>query len=252
VRGDFESAVSVFLTKTSSQEHPESRKARERLQETQNFAEALSSFPKGLRYERWMLHHLSKHRNDHSGAFRKLPLRLVRLFVQAYQSFLFNRVLSKRIQQGIPLDEARIGDYVVSSDIYGLPTKKPETVTAESIQRINEALKNGKMHNALPLIGYRQPLSDGIQGEIEREVLEDENASPKDFYVPLMPEIGSSGSLRTSLTPLLDLSVEEITKDPANPDKLKLRLSFGLRRGSYATTFLRELMKPKNVIKAGF
>jgi tRNA(Glu) U13 pseudouridine synthase TruD len=41
-------------------------------------------------------------------------------------------------------------------------------------------------------------------------------------------------------------------KDVANSQKKLVNLEFTLRKGSYATIILRELMKPTNPIKAGF
>ncbi|MFQ6081601.1 MAG: tRNA pseudouridine(13) synthase TruD, partial [Candidatus Bathyarchaeia archaeon] len=252
VRGEPEKAALTFLAQPSPHEHPESREARQRLLDTQDFQEAARSFPWHLRYERWMLSHLAKRPRDFVGAFRRLPRKLRKLFVQAYQSFLFNRFLSQRIQRGIPLNEAQIGDYALSLDDYGLPTTRFTRVTARSIQSVEKALTEGRMRIALPLIGFKQPSSDGIQGEIERETLESEGVSPRDFRVSSMPEISAPGGLRTTLASMIHLSIEGASSDSANPSKRKVGLSFTLHRGSYATILLREFMKPRDLIKAGF
>jgi tRNA(Glu) U13 pseudouridine synthase TruD len=67
-----------------------------------------------------------------------------------------------------------------------------------------------------------------------------------------MPEITARGELRTAITPLNNFSLNEISEDSANPSKHKVKVSFTLYRGSYATILLRELVKPRNPIKAGF
>ena len=251
-QSDLEKAALTFLAQPSVHEHPESREAREQLQDTQNFEEALRCFPRYLRYERLMLGHLAKQPKDFVGAFRKLPLKLRKLFVQAYQSFLFNKFLSERIRRGIPLDEAQIGDYVVNVDDHGLPTKGFMQVTAPSLQTVEEALKEGRMRIAIPLIGFKQPPSQGVQGEIEREILEIEKVNPQNFYVSFMPEVSAPGKLRTILVPTINLSAEKVSRDSTNPSKRKVRLDFTLHRGSYATVLLREFMKPLDLIKAGF
>jgi tRNA pseudouridine13 synthase len=199
-----------------------------------------------------MLDHLAKQPRDFVGAFRKLPLKLRKLFVQAYQSFLFNKFLSERIRRGIPLDEAQIGDYMVNLDNQGLPTNGVTQVTASSLQTVKEALNEGKMRVAIPLVGFKQPPSQGVQGEIEKEILETENVNPQNFRISFMPEASAPGELRTVLVSTIDLSVEEASSDSANPSKRKTRLGFTLHRGSYATVVLREFMKPRDVIKAGF
>jgi len=252
VRGDLEKAALTFLAKPSPYEHPESREARQKLQDTQDFAEALRCFPNHLRYERFMLVRLAKQPDDFIGAFRKLPSKLRRLFVQAYQSFLFNKFLSQRLKHGIDFNEVHVGDYVMHLDGHGLPTNEFEQATFQSLSNVKKALKENKMQVAVPLVGFKQHPSKGVQGEIEKEIIKDEDVIPRNFYIPSLPEISAPGRLRTVLVPITDLSVEEASRDSANPPKRKLGLSFRLHRGSYATVLLREFMKPRNLIKAGF
>jgi tRNA pseudouridine13 synthase len=251
-RSELKKAAFAFLAQPSAHEHPESKEAREQLQNDQDFEEALHYFPRHLRYERFMLSHLAKQPRDFVGAFRELPLKLRKLFVQAYQSFLFNKFLSERIKRGSPLNEPQIGDYVVKLDDHGLPTTEFTQVTNESLQPVKETLNEGKMRVAIPLVGFKQPPSQGVQGEIEKEILENENVNPQDFQISFMPEVSAPGMLRTILAPATDLSVEKASRDSANPFKSKIRLGFTLHRGSYATVLLREFMKPRDLIKAGF
>lgn len=246
VQGDFEKAAFIFLAQSSPYEHPESREAREELQRTRNFQKAFRRFPSVLKYECSMLHHLVKRPRDYLGAFRRLPTQLCKLFIHAYQSYLFNMFLSRRILQNIPLDEAQPGDYVVRLDEHGLPIRRCGEKTEKTIRDIR------KMRLALPLLGFKQEPSGGKQGEIEREVLKTENVSPEDFCVPNAPKLSVSGGLRTALTSIENLSVEKASRDSGNPFRRKLKLSFSLRRGSYATVVLREFMKPRNIVKAGF
>jgi len=156
------------------------------------------------------------------------------------------------MKREVGFNEAQVGDYVVHLDRHGLPTMEFEQATAQSLLTVKKALKKGKMQVAIPLIGFKQYPSEGVQGEIERGILEDENVVPRDFYIPSMPETSAPGMLRTVLVPITDLSVEEASRDSASPLKRKIRLSFTLHRGSYATVLLREFMKPRNLIKAGF
>ena len=251
VRGSLKEAALTYLAQPSPYEHPESREARQQLRDTQDFKEALRSFPTYLRYERLMLTHLTRQPTDFVGAFRKLPLKLRRLLVQAYQSFLFNKFLSQRMKRGVGLNEPQVGEYVVHVDSHGLPTKSAK-VTSQSLSSVKKALREGRTRVAIPLVGYKQQPSDGVQGEIEREILEAENVAPRDFYVSSMLEASAPGGLRTILASIIDFSVEEASRDSASPRKRKMGLGFTLHRGSYATVLLREFMKPRNLIKAGF
>jgi len=253
IRGDFRRAAMLFLAKSYPFEHPESRTAREELYRTQDFRKAMKAFPKHLYYERLMLKHLAKKPHDFKGAFKTLPIKLRILFPQAYQAYLFNKFLSRRIASGLPLNAVEAGDYIVKIEVTGLPSERfREIASREKLSEINSAIASGKMCLALPLAGFRQRLSEGFQGEIEKQILEEEGITLENFKVKGMPELSLKGGLRTALTALKDFKVEEISKDPFNPRKNMVKISFTLYRGSYATIFLRELMKPRNPIKAGF
>jgi tRNA pseudouridine13 synthase len=224
--GEWEEAALTFLAKPSVYEHPESKQMRQQLWDTRNFKDALRYFPPRLTYERDMLSHLATRSGDFVGAFHHLPKKLCQLFIQAYQSYLFNRFLSERIRRGLLQEN---------------PMKYTHKLTVDNREYL-----------ALPLIGCQQTVSPGKQGEIEKRILEAEGIRLDDFKIPLMPEISSKGRLRTALTPLRDFKMDESFKDEANPGKRKKSLSFALMKGSYATVLLREFMKPENPIEAGF
>lgn len=251
-RNDLEKAALLFLAKPSPYEHPQSNQARQRLLETEDFEEALNRFPRWLLYERLMLSHLAKHPKEYVGAFRRLPKRLCSLFLQAYQSYLFNRFLSQRLMRKILANEPQVGDYVVKTDSHGLPTSSYVKATSEKIEDLRKTVKKGEMYVAIPLIGFKQAPSEGVQGEIEQSILDGEKITQTDFYVSSMPEMSAAGELRAVVTPIMNLNVEKPFKDELNSGKKKLRISFTLHRGCYATVILREFMKPRNLIKAGF
>ncbi|MGC9346280.1 MAG: tRNA pseudouridine(13) synthase TruD, partial [Candidatus Bathyarchaeales archaeon] len=254
VQGNFKKAVMLFLAKPSPHEHPESRQARQQLQATQDFKQALENFPKQLHYERLMLRHLTKKPDDFIGAFRRLPTKLKELFPQAYQAYLFNRFLSRRIKEGLSLNRAEVGDYVVNVESSGLlpMIRMHRMASTATVTELNKAIQVRKMRLAIPLIGFKQQPSKGVQGEIEKQILQEEGISPENFKIEVMPEISARGELRTVITPLNNFLLEETSGDSANLSKRKVKVSFMLHRGSYATIVLREIMKPRNLIRAGF
>jgi tRNA pseudouridine13 synthase len=253
IKGHFQKAAMLFLAKPSRYEHPESRQAREQLKATRDFKQALKNFPKQLRYERLMLKHLAEKSDDFVGAFRRLPIKLRELFPQAYQSYLFNKFLSRRIENGVPLNRAEDGDYVVNVKHSGLPMlTMHRIVNAQKLEEVNKAVKTGRMYLAVPLVGFKQRLSQGVQGENEKQILEEEGISPENFKINAMPEISAKGELRTVLTLLNNFSLDNISEDSANPSKRTAELRFTLYRGSYATIILRELMKTHNPIRVGY
>jgi tRNA pseudouridine13 synthase len=253
VKGDFENAALLFLAQPSTYEHPLSRQARRELQSTQDFKEALQNFPKQLRYERLMLNHLVEKPEDFVGAFKRLPIKLQALFVQAYQSYLFNRFLSERIRNGLALNKAEVGDYVVNVERSGLPmihTGKTADVTA--LAETNEAVRTGRMRVALPLVGIRQRLSQGVLGQIEQQVLEEEDIKTENFKITAIPEISGRGELRAIVSSIKNFRVHNISRTADILKAHQATLEFMLLRGSYATVLLREIMKSRNPINAGF
>ena len=252
VKKNLEKAALTFLAEPSPFEHEDAREARRRLMEERDFSKALEFFPKRLKYERLMLKHLAKRPSDFAGAFRKLPAQLRRLFVQAYQSYLFNRFLSRRMRLGISLNEPQIGDFVVRMDKFGLPTPKHETASSSNIDAVKEEVRKGRACVALPLVGYVQELSRGKQGESEEEILEEEHVRREDFRIPFLKEISLKGRLRVCLASLKDFTFDQPREDSVNFSKLIVRLRFMLLRGCYATVVLREFMKPRDIVAAGF
>jgi len=105
---------------------------------------------------------------------------------------------------------------------------------------------------ALPLIGFKQPSSSGVQGEIETRILEEENLKPEHFRISPMPKISTPGGLRAALMSIKEFTWAEPSEDSVNPFKRQVEFSFMLGKGSYATVVLRELMKPRNLVAAGF
>lgn len=250
IEGNFEEAVLLFLAKPSPDEHPESRQVRTELQQTHDFKTALEHYPKQLRYERLMLKYLNENPNEFAKAFNVLPLKLQVLFVQAYQSYLFNRFLSERIKSGLPINKAEVGDFIVGVERTGLPmVNMSQIVTAQNQTKANEAIATGKMRLALPIVGFKQKLSSGIMGELEQRVLQQEGVNMNGFYVTINSKLGGKGSLRTALTPVQNFRSLGISE---SVNGLTISLEFMLLRGCYATVLLREIIKPQNLIAAGF
>ena len=201
VNEQYQLAVEIYLYESFRTEREDDRLARERLAKEKDYAEALNYFPKYLKYERSLLGHLAKAQNDYVGALNALPRNLLLMFVHAYQSYLFNKVLEKR--QKIGLDIMK-GDIVEN----GVPTG--------------------------PLFGYEVMLATGKPGEIEREVLSDEWLDIEDFRINGMPFLSTKGSRRPLYTAVKDFQLLEKAKD-------HVKIRFSLPKGTYATTVLSYL-----------
>lgn len=248
--GDLEKAAMIYIAKPSEGEPEEVRNMREYVYETKDFNWGLKHYPKYLKYERAMMHELLKQR-DFETAFRVLPLSLRQMFIHAYQAIIFNRILSRRIKAGVPLNQALLGDIVCFADENGLPNPKDlRLVSPENLDNTNILIAKGRAYITAPVIGYETPLSEGKPGEIERAVLSEAGITGQEFKVKTMPELSSKG-LRRSMILRVDPSFQ-ISMDELNPNRRKLVLYFSLPKGSYATSLLREYMKSRDAVEAGF
>ncbi|MDI6916559.1 MAG: tRNA pseudouridine(13) synthase TruD [Thermoplasmatales archaeon] len=241
IHGDFESAVFTYTANPVKGEHKESFDARKFLGETHDFVEALKIYPKQLTFERAMMHYLVKHPEDYVNALRQLPKNLLMMFVHAYQSYIFNKILSERIRRKLPLNEALIGDIILPVDKNNLPDQKNLIMVEKGNQeKINKRIKENKAFVSGAVFGAETKFADSKQGRIERKIVKEEKVKKEDFIIPEMPELSSKGVRRSLLAPLkkIDYDVENNT----------ITLNFELTKGSYATCLLREFMKSAEIM----
>lgn len=236
VRGEFREAVETYVANPIAGEDPESFEVRAALAETGDVKEALHTYPKNYTFEKALLSHLAAHENDYVGALRVLPFNLLIMFVHAYQSFLYNRILSERMRRGLPIHEPVEGDLILPADRRGLPDRERTIeVSADNRERVAERCRAGKAWVSGVLFGSESRFADGAMGEIERGAVAAEGLRPEDFIIPDIPRLSSRGTRREILAPIhsLEARVAEGT----------LRVSVELTRGAYATCLLREYMK---------
>lgn len=238
-RRDWEDAVMTYVGNPSDREPEATQKARAFVDETRDWQEALDRFPGVLRYERAMLHRLAESDDepaDFRAALETTPENLQRLFVNAAQSYVFNRILSARLDRGLPFGRPVAGDVVcfADSDAPGdlaLPDQqRTQQVTDARVDAVTRHCERERAFVTAPLVGTDTTFADGEPGELERQVCTAVGIEPADFDLPGAFE--STGTQRAILV-RTDLDIQ---RDP-------LRFSFRLPRGSYATVLLREYLK---------
>ncbi len=151
----------------------------------------------------------------------------------------------------MPISRPVKGDFVALLDPHGFPTKSLVKVTDSNKDKVFELIRDGKATLVLNVFGYNTILADGEPGEVEREVLKEEELSLEDFKIKSMPELSSRGTIRPASTQILNFKFE-IKEDELHPGYRQVVVEFILRRGNYATVLLREIMKPRNVVEAGY
>ena len=221
IQRNFQKAVDLILSFTSDYDSEENNEIREKLGDKQNYKQYLEKIPKQMDVERIVVKEMIEH-DDAFTAVRAISLSLRRFYIQAYQSYIFNKSLSSAFSDGENLFEAESGD--VCYDSKGI---------------IGKFVKGMEQKLALPFVGYSYYKKTRFHPQIT-QVLEQEEISPKDFFIKEMQEVSSEGGFRQAAINCSDYSSHENI------------VEFTLSRGSFATILLREIMKPSDPILAGF
>ena len=238
VQGNYEGAVLDYLTLGSP--NYAGHEGREYLLETKDFTKSLEKFPPHMLFERQLLGHLSRNKGDYTGAILQLPESLSKMLVHGYQSLIFNKVLDMRIKEGMDACLPQIGDYIMPADGYGGPDQRVTIeVTERNQSKLSKRCREGKAWVAGLLPGANSKFSKGRQGELEKEVMDDFGVKFEDFIIDDIHELSSYGMYRPLFQKYNDIEVDYNSEDPI--------FSFWLHKGTYATSFLREIMKSSDV-----
>jgi tRNA pseudouridine13 synthase len=247
VKGEYEEAVREFLSEAYPHEPAQIRDARLSLKETWDLERSYNEFPPSLNYEKAVIKKLISNPSDYEGALASLPKTLQRFFVDAYQSYLFNRALSERWAL-YGLSEVMDGDFVSPLDKWGSPSR-PIKLDAHNTGSLRRMIMNGKAVPMLRVLGEKTKL-EGIDLEIYGKILKDEGITLSDFGRISGHQV--LGTLRFATFKPLELSTEGPLPDELNPGMSKIALRTSLPKSCYATVVLREIMRPEDPFIAGF
>lgn len=229
LKGNYEEAVRIIVGKPGNGMDTTEMEARVHYYETGNPAESLHLFPVRLSLERSVLHYLVSNPSDYKGALLTLPRTLRSMYVSAVQSWIFNHVISLRIEEGRDLAVPEIGDRLIWPD-GRTDTVTPATLTAAGIQ-----VKRKRVDIAILLPGSKY--IPGIGSD-------DRNCDL------IMQKYGITSDMFKSVSSILETSfvgsfrqVNMASKISYDISENNLSVNFDLPPGQYATTILREIMK---------
>ena len=218
---DFDMAVDLILSFTSSYDSAENTEIREKLSDKVNYKKYFDKVPSQMDIEKIVLKEMIDH-DDSIRAIRAIPLSLRRFYIQAYQSYIFNKSLSAAFTDGENMFESESGD--ICFDLKGI---------------IGKFIKGLDQKLALPFVGYSYYKKTRFDYQIS-QIMQQEEITPKDFFIKEMQEVSSEGGFRQAAIDCSDYSCHDNF------------VEFTLSRGSFATILLREIMKPSDPIYAGF
>lgn len=220
LRRETEAFVRHLVGMPHPTESPQVQRARGLFDEG-DLAASLDAWPRRLGTERRVVHCLLDRPGDWERAARCVPTKLRRLYVSAYQSALFNRILTGRLDR---LDRLEAGDLANIHGRRAVFLVEDPAVEQPRADRL-EISPSG------PLYGYKLTMAAGRPGEVEREELAKEGLELADWRMPGIKMRGARRALRFLLREV------RAWYDGG------LMLSFTLSAGCYATVVLNEVIK---------
>ncbi|TXT59300.1 MAG: putative tRNA pseudouridine synthase D [Promethearchaeota archaeon] len=249
LKKEYEQTFNEFILRKYSSESPRLQQIRDKVRhliyDEQNFSEVLNIFPKSLSYEWDMLDYFNQHPMDFKGAVFQLPKKLITLLINAFQSYLFNRMISLRVSENYPLAKPVKGDNIcILDDLNGQPTNVNYIYGSLYDEYLEEALEMGRAAIVAPIVGYDTDLNNyPLMQKFFTQILEEESIDPSIFQSEWLKEFEFKGSFRPIVIRPVGLDMLELEDDEVNQGKKKVKIEFSLLKGSYATMLLREIMK---------
>jgi tRNA pseudouridine13 synthase len=227
--GDYEGAVLTYIGLAFPDEPDRVRHVREAFATSRDPAEGLREFPVALAYERSMLQHLHNNPADYAGALGELPPRLLSMFVSAFQSYLFNEAVSRRIEQGYSFVEPLPGDRLIFTN------GKEDVVSSKNQLTAAQHIGRGRCSIAVFMPGKDLFFPSSDSEQYMKRLMEERGIRAENFrQASAFVKTKFEGALRPIV---LRTNVGTGIKDTS------VRLQFTLPPGHYATTVAREYMK---------
>lgn len=225
LRRSYEEAIHLIIGDPDQIELRSWREAS-RLFRSKQYRAAARMLPERMRDEGRMLQTLADGQ-DASRAIFTLPRKRLRLYLSAFQSELFDRMVAMRMQSLETLWPGDLAWKHSNGACFMVNDPAIEQPRADAFE----------ISPTAPLFGCKVQLAGGQSGILEQGLLDKCQLKPSSFK--LGEGLTMPGERRPLRVPLQDVEVKALQGD--------LQLSFCLPRGSYATSVLREVIKAVSV-----
>ncbi len=248
LQNDHKRAFNEFVTTIYSTESSRLQFIRGTIKGEDDFEKAYNTFPKGLNYERTMIKYLINNPGDYKGAFEVLPRDLKILFISAFQSYLFNKMITLRVKKGLSLFNPVKGDTISILDdenghitqikyIYG-------NLNGFYDKYLEKAIELKRAVIVVPIIGYKSNSDEfPLMKNLFNDIIQQDNIDLNIFNNEILYQFEFKGTYRAMITKPIGLQIIELKDDDIFPGKKKLKFELSLHKGSYASILLREIMK---------
>ena len=225
LRGDYSAAINEIIGEPEGINHPGWLQAVQAYQ-CGDLETAIEKLPRHCRPERRLLE-MIKDGKSPDKAVLAMPRKLLRLYLSAYQSGLFDRMVDMRLAT---LDQLWPGDLAckhINGACFLVTDPAAEQPRADTFE----------ISPTAPLFGYKTKLAGGPAGILEQSLLDKEKLTLESFH--LSGGLAMDGERRPLRVP--------VQSPEAIMDGKDLLISFSLPKGSFATIVLAEIMKSKGI-----
>ncbi len=226
VHGRFEDALRQALTAPYEHDRGEQKREKELLRSHWgDWATLQARLPRGQ--NRTVVDYLKWRPDDFRGAFLRLNPELRTLYLSAYQSHLWNRMLARWIEERLSPEQ------ILHADV--------KLGTLLLWRHLTDQQRRELAELAVPLPSARLHLpEDDARLLMARAILAEEGLELRQMQVKGVRELFFSKGERAALCLPSAFAAEE-DDDELNPGRGKLTLSFELPRGSYATLIVKRI-----------
>ena len=225
LRGDYSNAIDEIIGEPEGINHPGWLQAVQAYQ-CGDLETAIEKLPRHCRPERRLLEMIRDGKSPDK-AVLAMPRKLLRLYLSAYQSSLFDRMVDMRLAT---LDQLWQGDLAckhINGACFLVTDPAAEQPRADAFE----------ISPTAPLFGYKTKLAEGPAGILEQSLLDKEKLTLESFH--LSGGLAMDGERRPLRVP--------VQSPEAVMDGKDLLISFSLPKGSFATIVLAEIMKSKGL-----
>jgi tRNA pseudouridine13 synthase len=230
VLGRYEEALKIALTAHYEHDRAAAKREKAILRECwRDWPRCKAELPKG--HARSLVDYLVHHLDDFRGALERLKPELRGLYLSAWQSHLWNKLLATWLLEHVPGDQLltthlKMGDFP-------LPRSLPDTVVAEW-KELTLPLPSARLK-----LEAASPIATIVNRVIEEEGLPLDQIKLRGLRKPFF----SKGDRPAAVIPHA-LSAES-EPDELNAGWQKLILRFELPRGAYATMIVKRLTQAR-------
>jgi tRNA pseudouridine13 synthase len=226
IQGDYERALRLALAEAYEHDRAAARKEKAILRNCWgDWARCKEQLPRG--HARSLADYLAHHPDDYKGAVLRLRPELRGLYLSAYQSFLWNRMLARWLHDHCPAEQ------LVSVRLRLGSVPMHRHLDADSFQALQPL--------SLPLPNARHPFeADDPRAELMDAILHEDGLQREQLKLKGFRDLFFSKGERAALCMPAELRWRRGT-DEKNPGRQKLTLDFELPRGAYATLVVKRM-----------